>query len=1035
MRHKEYEHVFDRLIGHVKELKPDVSVITGDTGHTKVQISPEYVSMSANLFKRLADISPTKIILGNHDCLYKNKSRLDAISPIVESLAHPDLEVYLQSGEFPFDTDMVFNVMYTFDRDLWVPPSDQSKINIALYHGSVVGSNIDTGWTMEHADDTVDIFQPFDFALLGDIHKSNQILDDDGRCRYAGSLIQQNHGETDDKGFLVWDIESKDKFTVKHISIPNPKPFVSINLGKDGSPEEANIQPGSRLRIVSEHSLPIDTIRKTIDTIKNNLKPESVSFLNKATDKSAGVVIGGQFKKEDLRNLNVQEKLIKEYLADYTISADTFEKIYEINKKYNQEVQADDTSARNIEYEINSFEWDNLFKFGEGNKLDFGVLNGIVGIFGKNLSGKSSIIDGVLYTLFNSISKNYRKKSKIINTECDQASGHLTLKSGNKIYSIHRTSEKYVKKLKGVETIEAKTDLDFSVKDLATGETSSLNGIDRVETDRNIAKHFGTFDDFLLSSMSSQLGALSYIDKGSTERKEILAKFLDVDFFSKKFDLAKKEASSIKTAIKLLEGKDFDEEIKKLEYALDLNIVGTEKAEKENSALKLNAGTREKELVLLSREIDSSPNCLIDIDDILKKIAKNNSKTDDLRSNISSDKVKLAEKNKEIARLDAFIKSFDISALRNKKEVSSAMSDRMDNILNDINEGNKELSRDVKKVDILKDVPCGPEYSHCKFIKGAYEAKEHISVVTLVLDKKKEELSKLEDEIRVLDDSKTLEQISKYESIVATKRSLDGERPLISKNIEVSEQYLNVAAHELSNLNNTKKEFEENKEKIEALEGLVKQAKDKKAQLDSVNLELENCQALLKTFYKDRGFIEQKIESIKEDRSELEKIRQEFEAYDLFLKCMHSSGISYDIIKKSLPIINDEISKILANITEFQVYFENEDSRLEIYSKEDIDSQPLPIEMGSGAQKTIAAMAIRLALINISALPKADIFILDEPGTSLDEDMMSGFLRMLDVVKSQFKCVILISHIESLKDAADTTMSVENKDGYAYINC
>ena len=48
-----------------------------------------------------------------------------------------------------------------------------------------------------------------------DIHKTNQILDTEGRVRYPGSTVQQNFGETDDKGFLIWDIESKTKFSCK----------------------------------------------------------------------------------------------------------------------------------------------------------------------------------------------------------------------------------------------------------------------------------------------------------------------------------------------------------------------------------------------------------------------------------------------------------------------------------------------------------------------------------------------------------------------------------------------------------------------------------------------------------------------------------------------------------------------------------------------------------------------------------------------------------------------------------------------------
>ena len=45
---------------------------------------------------------------------------------------------------------------------------------------------------------------------------------------------------------------------------------------------------------------------------------------------------------------------------------------------------------------------------------DFTKLNGIIGIFGKNFSGKSSIIDSFLYTLYNSASKSVRKNLNII---------------------------------------------------------------------------------------------------------------------------------------------------------------------------------------------------------------------------------------------------------------------------------------------------------------------------------------------------------------------------------------------------------------------------------------------------------------------------------------------------------------------------------------------------------------------------------------------------------------------------------------------
>ena len=65
---------------------------------------------------------------------------------------------------------------------------------------------------MEYGENDVSIFDNFDYAFLGDIHKTNQMVDTEGRVRYPGSTVQQNHGETNDKGYLIWEIQDKEKF-------------------------------------------------------------------------------------------------------------------------------------------------------------------------------------------------------------------------------------------------------------------------------------------------------------------------------------------------------------------------------------------------------------------------------------------------------------------------------------------------------------------------------------------------------------------------------------------------------------------------------------------------------------------------------------------------------------------------------------------------------------------------------------------------------------------------------------------------------
>jgi DNA repair exonuclease SbcCD ATPase subunit len=90
--------------------------------------------------------------------------------------------------------------------------------------------------------------------------------------------------------------------------------------------------------------------------------------------------------------------------------------------------------------------------------------------------------------------------------------------------------------------------------------------------------------------------------------------------------------------------------------------------------------------------------------------------------------------------------------------------------------------------------------------------------------------------------------------------------------------------------------------------------------------------------------------------------------------------------------------------------------------------------MASGAEKSLAAIAIRLALLGVSSLPKSDLFALDEPGTALDETNMEGFIRILELIKVYFKNVLLISHLDSLKDCVDMQIEIDKKDGYARVN-
>ena len=249
--HKEYREVFSKLYEKIKQEKVDYIIHCGDIAHTKTQISPEFVDLCSSFLNNLANIAPTYVILGNHDGNLRNSNRQDALTPIVNALQNPNLHLLKNSGEVILNDEFTINVLSVFDRDNWKTPSNTDRTNIALYHGSVSGVVTDTGWKMESGEDDVNIFNNFDYGFLGDIHKTNQSVDKHGKVRYPGSTVQQNHGETNDKGFLVWDIKDKNSFKCAHHVIENPKPFVTIKLTPKGRlPNKITVKTGARLRLL-----------------------------------------------------------------------------------------------------------------------------------------------------------------------------------------------------------------------------------------------------------------------------------------------------------------------------------------------------------------------------------------------------------------------------------------------------------------------------------------------------------------------------------------------------------------------------------------------------------------------------------------------------------------------------------------------------------------------------------------------------------------------------------------------------------------
>jgi len=383
--------------------------------------------------------------------------------------------------------------------------------------------------------------------------------------------------------------------------------------------------------------------------------------------------------------------------------------------------------------------------------------------------------------------------------------------------------------------------------------------------------------------------------------------------------------------------------------------------------------------------------------------------------------------------MEDFLKDFDIAECLEQKDLYEEKEEQLSNFLSEMKRKSEKLNTYHDKERLLQEVPCGSEYSHCKFIKDAYKAIDLIQISQRSIKDTSISINNTGAEIRKIDYKKIEEHIDKYNQLLDKKNITANRMADLQVEMAKGKTALIQANVFLKDLLEKEKDYEDNREVIENLEILIKKRNEIKRSLSKKEKEYKECYEDTLSFHKSHGSLEERLKLLGEQQAEYKTLATDFAAYDLLMTCSHANGISYDIIKERLPIINQEIAKILTNIVEFEIFIQNDDKKLDIFIKHP-KHDPRPLEMGSGAEKTIASMAIRLAFLTVSSLPKSDLFILDEPGTALDEENMEGFVRILDMVKGYFKTVLLISHLDTLKDCVDMQISIERKSGFAHVN-
>ena len=225
--HDLYRSIMEDAINQWKEIEPDRIVFTGDLVHSKNQMTPELIEMVSWILKECSYIAKTIIIPGNHDFLVNNTDRLDALSPIIDSLNNKNIVYYKDRGVYE-DDNVSWCVYSQYQGNIPPDLNVATGIKVGLFHGPIQGMKTDLGFDFGEEAYDVEKFNGLDIVLCGDIHKRQEFKFKTGKGYMIGSPIQQNIGESiRNHGFGTYDFGTKE---YTYTDLNNPRPFLKFSI-------------------------------------------------------------------------------------------------------------------------------------------------------------------------------------------------------------------------------------------------------------------------------------------------------------------------------------------------------------------------------------------------------------------------------------------------------------------------------------------------------------------------------------------------------------------------------------------------------------------------------------------------------------------------------------------------------------------------------------------------------------------------------------------------------------------------------------
>jgi len=1003
-----------QAVEKIAKIGPDIILNLGDTFHAKLQLSPEAVILARWFFGELSKIAPVYTIVGNHDMNVTNPERPSSVEAVLFDIPNHTI---LKASQFitiaePSEYKKGLNIWhFSFyqSQNEWPKHIDErfrkgDYVNVALYHGGVDSYVTDTNWRNEASVKSNEWFNEYDLLLCGDIHQYQQLNE---RSWMVGNLIQQNFGEDVAKGFLSLNIVDKDMIRFKQHFLINDYAYMSVFV-PTANFDEAKIAIDKELE--SNHITKNSNIRIVVSTsniLESSLKTEISQYvINKF---AVTPIIEEDFRLNqtnveqnssrvpwtpvNFTDCEYQNKLITEYSEhDFHLPKEiSLDQIHDVNRELNDELGIIKTDSYSKIWELIRFNFSNLYQYGSVD-IDFDDdMVGLVGLFGDNAAGKSNLFNALCFAIYGKPTTNI-PISEIIHYGASNAESEIFIRQGNNVYRITRNLSKSGDK---VSNKVAFAKLGYE------NNWIPLNDETVPKTNQAIAETFGSMENFKITTLAVQNQYAGFVRSTNSQRKETVMENLGLGLFQQLYDLSKLKSKEITDQLKVL-GDPHAMLTSMLQYQQLIEDAKNDQIKNELVCKEAEQLRDQIDTMIDAHQKKIKPvSCMIINDkEVDKKIQTLKAGSNKIKAQI----VALNDQGTELAKKST-------KSLSDVQKMINDLSNEMNAVDRQLGIDVAESKRRAKVAEKYGDVNC--DRTDCVLLKMYKDEAGNTGDLDSQIQAEQNTIAFLRNKIESL---KAEKQIHDQLALIAFK--------INELNVLVEKAQIEIEhSQKLLDAYNENKDVIASNEKVQAA---IDDLRDKRSQLTetlaTAKAKISSSDSLIKEYQKQVKRLNTQIDQ----HTDLTK---KANAILVYRDIMEKNALPNNILLNYISILESEVNKILerGSYLKAKIALDYKDGRkttdLNIFFLNK-QGEWHPIEASSGAEEMLLSLAIRVALINITTVNKCNMLIIDEGFGTLQASRIPEIHDFFNVIKSMFKTVIIVSHLESIQDIPDRIVVV-----------